>query len=73
MCLAVPGKIIEIEGDAATVDYGSEKRVGKILSQEYNIGDFVIIQGGIIVLKVTKDEALRALSLYRKAVSQSEE
>ena len=73
MCLAVPGKIIEIEGDAATVDYGREKRVGKILSEEYNIGDFVIIQGGIIVLKVTKDEALRALSLYRKAVSQSEE
>ena len=73
MCLAVPGKIIEIKGNDATVDYGSEKRVGKILNEEYKIGDFVIIQGGIIALKVSKEEALRALSLYRKAVAQSKE
>jgi hydrogenase maturation factor len=73
MCLLVPGKLIEIEEDAATVDYGSEKRVGKLLSKEFKVGDFVIIQGGIIALKIPKHEALRALSLYRKAVSQSKE
>jgi len=45
MCLLVPGKLIEIEGGAATVDYGREKRVGKLLSKEFKMGNFVIIQG----------------------------
>ncbi|HLC73371.1 MAG TPA: HypC/HybG/HupF family hydrogenase formation chaperone [Candidatus Nanoarchaeia archaeon] len=31
MCLAIPGKIIEIKNDIALIDYGSEKRQAKIM------------------------------------------
>ncbi len=81
MCLAVPGKIIKIEKDTAVVDYGIEKRTGKIiesnnnsenmnnkLSNPYKKGDYVIIQGGIVIQKIEKKEALRALRLYKEAV-----
>jgi hydrogenase expression/formation protein HypC len=70
MCLAVPGKIIEIKKDTAVVDYGIEKRNGKILENNYNNGDFVIIQGGIVIQKVEKKEAEEALELYKENISK---
>ena len=69
MCLAVPGKITEIKDDVATVDYGLEKRKGKVIEKNYKEGDYVIIQGGIVIQKVEKKEAEEALRLYKKAVS----
>jgi len=68
MCLAVPGKIIEIKNGVATVDYGIEKRKGKIIEKGFNLGDYVIIQGGVVIEKIEKKEAEDALENYRKAV-----
>ena len=69
MCLSVPGKIIEIKKDEALVDYVVEKRKGKIIQQDFKLGDYVIIQGGIIIEKINKKEAEKSLSLYIKATS----
>lgn len=66
MCLAVPGKIIEIKGDEALVDYELEKRMGKIISGEYVVGDYVILQAGIVITKVDEQEAKDALCLYKQ-------
>ena len=68
MCLSVPGKIIEIKKDVAVVDYGIEKRKGKIIEKNYSKGDYVIIQGGIVVQKIEKKGAEEALRMYKKAV-----
>lgn len=68
MCLSVPGKIIEIKKDIAVVDYGIEKRKGKIIEKNYSKGDYVIIQGGIVIQKIEKKEAEEALKLYKEAV-----
>jgi len=70
MCLAVPGKIIKIEKDEATIDYELEKRKGKIVEGDFKVGDFVIVQGGFIVSKVPEQEAVSALKLYKEAVTQ---
>ena len=69
MCLAVPGKIVNIKDDIATVDYELEKRKGRLIENDYRIGDYVIIQGGIIVSKIEKGEAEAALKAYKDAVS----
>lgn len=78
MCLNVPGKIIEIKNNEATVDYDIEKRKGIIIDDEnsedddasYKVGDYVIIQGGFLVQKIGEKEAKDALELYKKAISQ---
>jgi len=57
MCLAVPGKIVSIKKDQAVVDYGIETRTAKLLTDDFKVNDYVIIQGGIIVIKVEKKEA----------------
>jgi len=69
MCLAVPGKITRIDGDKALVDYGSEKRTARLIEDGYSKGDYVIVQAGVVVQKVPKQEAIRALELYNKAVN----
>ena len=72
MCLLVPGKIIKIEKDEAIVDYDIEKRKGMLLDEGYNVGDYVMIQGGIIVQKILEKDARSALELYKKAIANSE-
>ena len=56
MCLAIPGKIIEVNEDIATVDYGSEKRQAKIIEGDYKIGDYVIVQAKVISDKVSPEQ-----------------
>lgn len=65
MCLAVPGKIIKIKDDIATIDYGVEKRSGKLIEKGFAVGDYAIVQGGIAIQKVGKKEAEAALKRYK--------
>jgi hydrogenase expression/formation protein HypC len=64
MCLAVPGIIKEIKEGKAVVDYGVEKRVAAVMDKSFKRGDYVIVQGGVIVMKVSKKEAVAALKNY---------
>ncbi|MBS3136605.1 HypC/HybG/HupF family hydrogenase formation chaperone [Candidatus Woesearchaeota archaeon] len=64
MCLAVPGKVVGIKDSKATVDYISEKREGQILEGSYRKGDYVIIQGGIVIGKIPEAEAKKAIELF---------
>lgn len=68
MCLAVPGKIIKIENTIATVDYGSEQRTAKLITDEFKEGEYAVVQGGIVAIKIDEEEAKKALALYQEAV-----
>ena len=57
MCLAIPGKIIEIDGKNATIDYGGIKRRAKIIHGDYNVGDRVIVSNKIVVDKINEGES----------------
>jgi len=68
MCLAVPGKVVDITKDEVTVDYGTEKRKGKLMIKDIKKGDYVLIQGGFVVMKIEKKEAEQSLKLYHDAL-----
>ncbi len=63
MCLAFPGKIIEINGEMARVDYGSEIREVGLIYKTFKLGDYVIVQNKIIVEKVEKEKAEKFLEM----------
>lgn len=63
MCLAIPGKIISIENKTATVDYGSEQRQASIVVGDFAVGDFVVVQGRIVVEKVPPEQVQQWLDL----------
>ena len=68
MCLAIPGKIVKISKDEATIDYEAEKRKVKIIDGKYDVGDYVFVQAGIIVQKLPKNEAMQAINAWKKAL-----
>lgn len=64
MCLAIPGKIIEINGNTAVVDYGAE-RIEACILEKFGVGDFVIVQNRIVVKKVSRQDAEKLLELVK--------
>ena len=66
MCLAIPGKIIEIDSEGnCTVDYVAEKRVAKLFSEGIGVGDYVIVSNKIVVMKVPEEEATDYLNAIK--------
>jgi len=65
MCYAIPGKITGLKNKIAIVDYFGEKR--RVLNEFENVrkGDYVYAQGGIIVYKIPKKEAIEILKLWK--------
>src|SRR5579863_5705054 len=65
MCLAVPGKVLSIEGDdldfrAARVDFcGVRKTVSLAFTPEVQPGDFVLVHVGFALTRIDKEEAAR--------------
>jgi hydrogenase expression/formation protein HypC len=63
MCLAVPGKIIEISGDdpvwrSARVSFnGVVKRVSLTCAPEAKLGDFVLVHVGVAISVIDPREA----------------
>lgn len=67
MCLAMPGKIIEIKDNQATIEYLGEKRTAAIISGNYGVGDYVFVSSNIIVQKIPEQEALQSLEAIKDA------
>ncbi len=71
MCLAVPGRILAIEGDdpilrSGTVDFsGITKRVNLSYVPEAAVGDFVLVHVGFAISTVDEDEAAKVFSYLR--------
>ncbi len=66
MCLAIPMRLIEIEGvkGLAEVD-GVTRQVRLDLLPEVTLGDYVLIHAGLAIARVDADQAEETLSLLR--------
>jgi hydrogenase expression/formation protein HypC len=77
MCLAIPGKIIDIvdeENQIAKVEVGGVRRnVNTGLLDDVKIGDYVLIHVGFAMSKVDEKEALETLRLLQELGSYEEE
>ena len=67
MCLAVPMKLIKIEGEKGLVEVGSVQReVGLQLVEDVKAGDYLIVHAGFAIQKLNEKEALETLALFRE-------
>ena len=67
MCLTIPGKVVEITGDVAAVDYGEDgvRRNVVISLVKARLGDYVLVQSGFAVKLLSKSEAGEALEMWK--------
>lgn len=64
MCLAIPGKIINIDNNIAMVDFGGIKKESALdLLPDVKIGDFVLVHAGFAINKIDEKEAVETLKL----------
>ena len=66
MCIAIPGKVVEIYTYEALVDFGKvQKRVSTHLIEDLKINDYILVHAGYGVTKMDEEEALDTLKVFK--------
>ena len=67
MCLTIPGKVVGISGDLASVDYGEDglRNDINISLVRANVGDYVLVQSGFAVRLLSESEAEETLEAWK--------
>ena len=67
MCLAIPAKVIKIEGPKGEVEIGGVIReAGFQLLEKVKLGDYVLLHAGFAIQKLDEEEARQTLSLLEE-------
>ena len=72
MCLALPGKIISLNGDTADIDFGGVVKQANITMVEPKIGDWAVVHAGFAIEIMDKEEAKRTIDLWNEVLSHDE-
>ena len=64
MCLAVPMRVITLEGRTAQVEQGGTRTRARVdLLDEVRVGDYVLVHAGLAIAKVDEEDARETLAL----------
>jgi len=67
MCLAIPAKIIEINGDIGIVELGGvRKEISLVLVPEAKVGDYAIVHVGFAIQILDEEEARKSLEIFEE-------
>jgi hydrogenase expression/formation protein HypC len=74
MCLAIPAKIMSMEGEKARVDFGeSVLREVNISLVDAKVGDYVLVHAGYAIQIIEEEDAKETLSLWNSILQTGEE
>ncbi len=72
MCLAIPAKIMSLEGEKAQVDFGQgvlrDVNVSLVAAK---LGDYVLVHAGYAIQILEEKDALETLSLWNDILLQA--
>jgi len=73
MCLAVPVRVVSIEGTEAEVEIGGvRRRVSIVLTPEARVGDYVLLHTGYAINVINEAEAQETLKILEEMASLDE-
>ena len=71
MCLAIPMRIIEIDGFRAVAEVDGVRREARLdLLPEVAVGDYVLVHAGLAIATVDPEDAEETLSLLRQLADE---
>ena len=67
MCLAIPAKVVALNGPLATVEIGGVRKSASVhLLDDVRLGDYVILHAGFALSRLQEDEARETLRLLEQ-------
>ena len=74
MCLGVPGRVVEVQGQVAIVDFWGVKRETRldVVDEPVQPGDWILNHVGYAIRKIPPEEVAETLSLYELLLKESE-
>lgn len=70
MCLAIPAKVIGVQGDIAKVDFGEGVlRDVNIMLVDVRVGEYVLVHAGYAIQVLDKKAAEETLLLWEELLS----
>jgi hydrogenase expression/formation protein HypC len=74
MCLAVPMRVVSLEGETLVAELDGVRRVASamMLGDELRVGDYVLIHAGFAIGRLDEEEAAKTLSLMREVLREPE-
>ncbi len=68
MCLAIPGKIVSIEGDQANIDFGGALKTANVSMVEASVGQWAVIHAGFAIEIMDEEEAMETIKLWNEFI-----
>jgi hydrogenase expression/formation protein HypC len=74
MCLGVPGKVVDVDGLVATVDFwGVRKQIRlEVVDEPVQPGDYILNHVGFAIRRIPPGEVASTLALYEELLRLAE-
>jgi len=74
MCLGVPGRVVEVRGLIAIVDYWGARRETRldVIDEPVRPGDYILNHVGFAIRKIPAAEIQETLALYEHLLRETE-
>ena len=73
MCLAIPAKVIKVNGNFAKVDFGEGVlREVNVSLVDTKVGDYVLVHAGYAIQVLSEEEAMETLKLWNEILEFTE-
>ncbi|MGN8398707.1 HypC/HybG/HupF family hydrogenase formation chaperone [Helicobacter pylori] len=75
MCLAIPSKVIAINGNVALLETLGVQREASLdlMGESVKVGDYVLLHIGYVMSKIDEKEALESIELYQEMIAKMNE
>jgi hydrogenase expression/formation protein HypC len=74
MCLGVPGRVVAVHGQLATVDFWGVRRETRldVIDEPVGPGDYILNHVGFAIRKIPAGEIQETLALYELLLKEAE-
>ncbi|HEY6223897.1 MAG TPA: HypC/HybG/HupF family hydrogenase formation chaperone [Gemmatimonadales bacterium] len=74
MCLGVPGRVVAVHGETATVDFFGVRRETRldVVDEPVGPGDYILNHVGFAIRKIPATEIQETLALYELLLKETE-
>ena len=73
LCLAIPAKVLEVNGDVAKVDFGQGvTREVNVMLVNAHVGEYVLVHAGYAIETLDQEAAEESLKVWRELLEQNQ-